>query len=308
MRRSAALPAAACLLALLIALPGAALAAVVADDSGRQVEVPDDPQRIITLTPSLTEVVYALGLGERMVGSVSYSYYPPPAAKLPRVGAYMRPNLEKIVALNPDLVLASRENNPAWVWKRLTDLGVPVYLSTPDSIKTLPDNLAKLGAVCGRPQEGRRLADGLQAELDGVARRLKGAPMRPVLLVVGNNPIFSVGDETIHGQLIAMAHGKNLAAEAPGAYPQLSPEFVIAVKPRVVVLTTMGYRQLPPEQLAHWRSMPLISEQPGYRVEVILSDLIDRPGPRLGQGLEALARAIHPECFTDEPAGADSKN
>ena len=285
------------LCAALLAASGAARAGTFTDYLGRQVKVPDHPQRIITLVPSLTEVVYALGLGNRMAGSVSYSYYPPQAAKLPQVGDYMRPNLERIAALNPDLVLAYNLSNPTWVWERLTALGIPVYVCGSSTLQSLPGDLAKLGAVCGRPQEGRRLADKLTSEFDRVARRLEGAPMRPTLVVVGSDPIFSVGKNTLHHHLIEKAHGLNVAAAAPGAYPQLNREYIVAVKPQVVVLTTMGYGALPPDQLEYWKHLPGLASRPGYRVEVILSDLIDRPGPRLGQGLEALARAIHPERF-----------
>lgn len=276
---------------------GTALAGTFTDDLGRTVKVPDDPQRIITLVPSLTEVVYALGLGDRMVGSVSYSYYPPEAAKLPLVGDYMRPNLERIAALNPDLVLAFDQSNPTWVWERLTALNIPVYISKASTPEKLARDLAKMGVVLGRPEAGRRLAEKLKAEFSRVARRLKGAPPRPTLMVVGSDPIFSVGKNTLHDHLITMAHGINVAAAAPGAYPQLNREFIVAVKPQVVVLRNMGCVALPAEQVEFWKNMPGLAGRPDYRVEIVQSDLIDRPGPRLGQGLEALARAIHPERF-----------
>lgn len=276
---------------------GGAKLVPVRDEAGRLVRLRPHPQRIVTLMPSLTEVVFALGLGRRLVGVAQYSDYPPPARKLPRVGSYVSPNLERIVALNPDLVLASKDGNPAWMVDKLAGMGVPVYVTAPGRPQELPASLARLGRVCGAARAGRELARRLEQSFARVARRLEGVKPVPVLMVIGSHPLISVGRGTINHHLIEMAGGRNIAAPAPGRWPKLSLEYVLQARPRVVVVSTMERGQHLQAVLAYWRNLPGLAGNPGYRVASIQSDLIDRPGPRLGRGLVTLARILHPERF-----------
>lgn len=282
---------------LLAGAPAPASARVVTDEMGRRLQVPDQPRRLLGLAASLTEILFALGLGDRVVGATTWADWPPAARKLPRVGSYVSPNLERIVALAPDLVLATREGNPPWVVHRLAAAGIPVYVTVPTDPARLPASLARLGAVCGVPQAGRRLAARLQAQFDQVARRLQRVRPRRTLVVIGRRPLVSVSDQTINGKLIAMAGGINLAAGLPGRWPRLSLEYVVASRPEVIIVSTMERGQNLARELAYWRNLPGVGDRPGVRVAAVNSDITDRPGPRLGLGLTALARAIHPERF-----------
>ena len=295
MRRAIAIAIFICLSVL--ALSGAAGARVVTDEMGRKVEIPDQPKRIIGLIASLVETVYALGLGDRMVGATTWCDYPAAAKKLPRVGSYTAPNLERIVELAPDLVLATREGNPPWVVSKLEAAGIPVYVTAPKDPKDVPDSLVTLGRVCGAEEQGKELARRMRAQFSDVAAKLKGVPMRSTLLVIGSKPLISAAKGTLNHELMVMAHAKNIAANAPGPWPRLSLEFVVQAKPQVVVLSTMDRGQDLERELKFWRSMPGVGDRPGVRVVSINSDLTDRPGPRLGLGLEALAKAVHPERF-----------
>ncbi|MBW1712213.1 MAG: ABC transporter substrate-binding protein [Deltaproteobacteria bacterium] len=272
-------------------------AQTVRDEVGRTVELPDRPARIIGLTPSLTEVLFGLGLGQRLVGATTWADYPPAAKALPRVGGYVSPNAEKIISLKPDLVLASREGNPPWLVDQLTRAGVPVFVTWPQDPKELPQSLARLGQICGAAQAGRRLAGRLQDQFDQVAHRLRGAALVPTLMVIGSQPLVSVGAESFNGRVLTMAAARNVAAGAPGPWPKLSLEYVLQARPQVVVVSTMERGQDLQQSLDFWRQMPGLKDRPDLRVESISSDLIDRPGPRLGQGLHDLARIIHPERF-----------
>ncbi len=274
-----------------------ALARTVTDELGRTVQVPDQPRRIIGLIASLTETLYALGLGDRIVGATTWADYPPAAKKLPRVGSYTAPNLERIVELAPDLVLATREGNPPWVVDKLERLGIPVYVTAPRHPSQVPQGLARLGMVCGAEKAGRELAARLRARFEAVARRLEGAPYRPTLMVIGSRPLISVSRGSLNHEMLVLAHARNVAADAPGPWPRLSLEFVVQARPQVVIISTMERGQDLARQMAYWRSLPGVGDRPGVRVVAINSDLIDRPGPRLGLGLEELARAIHPERF-----------
>ena len=287
------------LLLFLAALP--AQARMVTDEMGRQVEVPDNLQRLIGLTPSLTEVIYALGLGDRVVGATTWADYPPAARKLTRVGPYVSPNLERILALKPDLVLANKEGNPPWVVERLSELGAPVYVTVPVAPKQLPHSMERLGDLLGAPKAGRRLARKLREEMAEVAQRLKDATPRSTLMVIGSRPLVSVGEQTMNHYLLTMAGGANIAAGVNQRWPRLNLEYIIEAKPQVIILSTMERGQNLESDLAYWRTLPGVGDRPGVRVEWISSDLIDRPGPRVGQGLKNLARLIHPERFPQEP-------
>ncbi len=269
----------------------------VTDEMGRRVRAPLRPRRIVTLTPSLAETVCALGLGGRLAGVSQWSDYPAQAAALPQVGSYVSPNLEGIVALGADLVLASRDGNPFWAVERLERARVPVYVTWPREPQGLPASLARLGEVCGAPQAGRDLAARLEWEMAAVAQALEAAQAVPALLVIGSRPLVSVAPETFSGRLLALAGGSNVVPAGGPAWPRLPPDFVVRTGPRVVILSSMGADRDLAVELADWRTLPGLAGRSGYRVERVASDLIDRPGPRLGQGLLALARALHPERF-----------
>lgn len=286
---------------LLLAPLAVAQTRTVRDEMGRQVRVPANPQRIIGLTPSLTEILFGLGLGPQVVGATTWADYPAAAHRLPRVGAYVSLNLEKIVSLAPDLVLASREGNPPWAVHKLDTLGIPVYVTVPADPRKLPASLARLGRICGAPAAGRKMAQKMQAQFDGVARRLQGIRPRPTLMVIGSRPLVAVGPGTMNHRLLRLAGGRNVAAATGQRWPRLNLEYVIAAKPEVIVLSTMERGQNLARDLAYWRGLPGVGDRPGVRVEWVSSDLIDRPGPRLGQGLRDLARLIHPERFPPQP-------
>ena len=287
----------------LVSVAGPAWPEMVIDEMGREVDAPDQPRRIIGLSPSLTEILFALGLGSRVVGATHWANYPPEASRLPRVGAYISPNLEQIVALNPDLVLANKEGNPPWVVEKLTEAGIPVYVTNPDDPSRLPESLRRLGRLCGAPEAGRVLADELKTQFDRVATRLEGAKMVPTLLVVTSQPLVSAGERSFSGRLLVMAGGLNLAAGALGRWPSLSREYVVVAQPEVVVVSTMAVGQKAERLLEYWQEMPGLKGRAGLRVATIVSDLIDRPGPRLGMGLVSLATIIHPERFPSEGGG-----
>jgi len=287
-------------LLLMVFLTSPAWAAAVIDEIGRTVEVPDQPRRIIALTPSLTEIVFALGLGDKVVGATIWSDYPPPARRLPKVGAYIAPNLEQIAALAPDLVLANREGNPPWVVEKLAQAGIPVFVHWPDDPQRLPESFIRLGQVCGAPQAGAALAADLKRQYELISRKLAEAVPVPTLLVIGNQPLISVGRESFHGRLLDMVKAENIAARAPGPWPRLSLEYVVESQPQVIIVSTMERGQNLEKELTYWRGLPGFSNRIGFRVESISSDLIDRPGPRLGQGLKELARLVHPDFFGPE--------
>ena len=270
------------------------------DEIGRTIDLPKTPQRFIGLTPALTETIYALGLGGKAVGATTWADYPQAAQNLPRVGSYVAPNLERIIELAPDLILASREGNPPDVVASLTRMGLKVYVIAPNDPLNLPATMAKLGLVCGAPDAGRALADKIQGQFAKVIRTVAGAPKPATLMVVGSQPLITAGEGSLTNALLVMAGGANIAKGVPGRWPKLSMEKVIQEQPEVVILSTMERGMERDKVLDYWRNMPGLKDRPDFRVVYIESSIIDRPGPRLGQGLLELARLIHPELFGDK--------
>lgn len=270
------------------------------DETGRTVKLAGPPQRIVALTPSLVEILFALGLKDKIVGATTWADYPPAAKKLPRVGAYVSPNLEKIASLAPDLVLVNREGNPPWVLDKLAQAHIPVYVTVPDHPKNLPAGIERLGRVCGAERRGRELAQKLRRQFALLEKRIKGAPLVKVLVVIGSRPLVSASPNSYTGRILAMAGAGNISPADAGTWPRLNLEFVVQAQPRLVIISTMERGQDLQRELEYWRAMPGLAGTPGYRVVHMQSDLIDRPGPRLGQGLWTLAKIIHPGLFAPE--------
>jgi len=266
------------------------------------VEIPASPQRMVALTPSLVEIVFALGLGDRLAGATTWSDNPEAAKKIPRVGSYIAPDLETILALRPDLVLANREGNPPWVVERLESTGIPVFVTWPRDPAALPESLALLGRVCGNPEGGQDLARAMNRDMETVRRRLAGAKPVTTLLVIGSNPLVSAAPASYSGRLLDLAGARNVAPQDNTNWPRLSLEYVVQARPELVIVSTDRGQDLDRE-MEYWRTLPGLSHLPGYRVAFIESDLIDRPGPRLGLGLLTLARIVHPDLFSAGEGG-----
>jgi iron complex transport system substrate-binding protein len=275
--------------------PCHALAEVQVDQLGRQVPVPATPQRLVTLAASLTEMVFAVGLGSRLVGVEQFSDYPPAARALPKVGSYKIPDLERIVALQPDLCLAIKDGNPPYVLERLRGLGIPVYVVDPRNLPGVIATVEEIGHLLGA--EGK--AGELAAALDRRYQRIKGLAAqvahRPrVFFQIGLSPIVSAGSHTFLDELIATAGGLNLAAgKVP--YPRFSQEQILALQPEVIIITSMARGGAFEQVKAGWERWPTLPAARNHRIFLVDSDLVDRPAPRLLDGLEILFRLIHPE-------------
>ncbi len=281
--------------------PAAAVAGTdlrsVVDPVGRSVRIPEFPRRVVTLAPSLTEMVFALGAGHRVVGVSRYSNYPSAAQELPKVGSYVQPDLEKIVALKPDLCLAVKDGNPRDAVEKLERLGIPVYAVNPRSLDEVMETLSALGDVLGAWAEARSVVDGMRRRIRAVEARVAGVRHRPrVFFQIGVSPIVSVGSETFAHELITRAGGLN-AAEGPEPYPRFSLEQVMGLRPDVIVVSSMEREQVFEQVRRDWLRWPGIPAVASGRIHMVPSDLFDRPGPRLVEGLEMLAAILHRELF-----------
>ena len=267
----------------------------VRDQLGRRVSVPVQPRRIVSLAPSITEVVFALEQGQRLVGATRYSNFPPAAAQLPKVGSYVRPDIERIVALNPDLCIATRDGNPKAAIERLATLKIPVYVVNPHSLDTILATIREVGAIINADDRASILAGAMADRIQAVRLRVGRKDHRPrVFFQIGISPIVSAGTGTFIHELIELAGGQNLA-QGKIAYPRFSREQVLSLRPDVIIITSMSRQAVFEEVKAEWGRWPHMPAVRDDRIFLVDSDLFDRPSPRLVDGLELLARLIHPE-------------
>ena len=288
------------LIILLFSLPQSSHATVFYDSLGRNVILYSSPTRIISLAPSITEMIYFLGLGDRLVGVTRFSYFPKEAQKKPKVGAYTDINVEKVITLNPDLVIATADGNRRGDVEMLEQAGIPVYVVNPRKVNQVLDTIERLGEVCGVTDRAKRLVGYLRERVARVVKtvRNKGRPL--ALLIINVKPLMSVNQSTIHHNIIQLAGGKNIAGDQPITYPKLSMEEVIRRRPDVIIISSMergGEFEKARKEWYQWPTLPAVQKGQVYLID---SDLIDRAAPRIVNGLEEMARLIHSEIEWNE--------
>jgi iron complex transport system substrate-binding protein len=279
--------------ALACATPSFAGAQIsLTDDLGRKVALPHTPERIVSLAPSITETLFAIGAGEQVAGVTDYCTYPEEARKKPRVGGMINPSIEAIIGLHPDLIILSMEGNVRDDFRKLTGLGVPVFVTNPRTLHQIYGSITTLGTLTGREQEAARVVGEMQNRERHVV-----LPMRPqaepaVLLIVSLQPLMVAGNGTFLSELISLAGGRNLAASSPSTYPQFSREAVVEGNPDVLVIfSDAGGRGTDiADQYPEWRDLKAVRNGRVYRVD---PDILSRPGPRAAEGLELLSHLLH---------------
>ncbi len=257
----------------------------------------DGRQRIVSLAPSISETLFALGVGDQVVGVSQYCDYPPAVRKLPRVGTFVTPNLEAIVALRPTLVVGLSTVSNLRQFRALKAMSIAVLTVDDTSVVTIERSIITVGDAVGRPDTARELAGRLNERLRLIASRMKTEPLRSVLMVVGHQPMVAVGKPNFLNELLTLAHTDNVAARANQSWPRLSLEYIVATHPDVILDGQMGDD---PATMSHfWDQYPSIPAVANHRVYGYPEDPTLRPGPRIGVTLDYLAHRIHPEAFGD---------
>lgn len=284
-------------LGLVLCLTCPALGLELHDQAGRLVRVPVKVQRIVALAPSITEIIYALGQEKKLVGVTQYSDYPEAAKGLPKIGSYVRLDLERIVALKPDICFGIREGNPKHQVEKIEALGIPVYIIDPRNAEGIMAAIKGMGAALGASGPAETLTQEMAKRIAKVSRLANTASSKPrVFFQVDAAPIITAGTNTFTHELITLAGGLNLGA-GPVPYPRLSWEQALALNPEIVVITSMAGGHSPESLKAQWRQWPQLPAVQQNRLYVVDAGLFDRPTPRFVEGLEALARIIHPELY-----------
>jgi iron complex transport system substrate-binding protein len=275
----------------------------IEDGLGREISLDEPAQKVVSLAPSNTEILFAVGAGDQVIGRDEFSDYPELANSLPSVGGgFGDYNLESIVDLEPDLVLAAEINTPEQV-QALEDLGLTVFLlSNPTSLEEMYGNLITVARLTGHESETGELVDRLRDRVSQVEESVESAPDQPTAFYELDAPDpsapWTAGAGTFIDTLITMAGGANIASDLEGQYLQLSVEELLVLDPQVILLGDAAYG-VTLESLSERPGWNSISALANERVYTFDDNLVSRPGPRLVDGLEELARLLHPDLFTD---------
>ena len=271
----------------------------VTDLLGRRMTIPQNPGRVVSLAPNITEIVYAQGQAHRLVGATTYSDYPAAAGTLPKVGSYVHLDLERIVSLAPDLCLAIKDGNPIAAISRLEYLGIPVYAVDPRDLESVMDTLSRIGGLLQADKEAEKLVLGMRHRIQIVENLVAKTLNRPGLFFqIGVSPIVSVGTNTFIHELIVRSGARNLA-EGNIPYPRFSKEQVLGMSPDIIIITSMSRKAVfekIKQDWYQWTNLPAVKNNRIYFKD---SSLFDRPSPRLVDALEIMVRLVHPEMFEE---------
>ena len=268
------------------------------DAVGRQVTVPEYPQRIVSLAPDITETLFALGLSDKIVGVTQFSDFPPAAAMKPKFGSYVDLNIEAIIDLDPDLILGTGAGTSPTLVKRLERMGFSVFIVYPKNLDGVLVAIQQIADVVGKKRKGRAIVDDMKHRIDRVSSWVAGHRKPRVFLQIGRDPIYTVSEGSFAHHLIGIAGGDNIAKNGRIPYPSYSLEKIILQAPEVIIVSSMyigGNHESWIEEWKKWKVLPAVKSNRLYTID---SDIIDRPSPRIVDGLEKLAHMIHPEVFS----------
>ena len=279
------------LAAALLALALVAHAEVrVVDDYGREVVLEAPARRVVSLAPHLTELMYDAGAGDRMVGALAYSDYPAAARRLPRVGSEATIDLEALVALKPDLVLAWPSSGSAAAVQRIAQLGIPVYRSEPRELEDIARTLERLGRLAGTEAAAHRAARAFRAREARIARKYGWRPTVRVFYEVWNRPLMTVNGDHVISKVIRLCGGANAMADLPALAPEIDRERVLRADPEVILAGGPGGRR--PAWLDDWRAFAQLAAVRADNLFTIDADLLERQTPRILDGAEAMCRIL----------------
>jgi iron complex transport system substrate-binding protein len=267
----------------------------ITDDLGRQVSIPAKVDRIISLAPNLTEIVFAVGAGDRLVGRTSYCDYPPEAKAIPEVSDTLHPNLERIIALKPQVVLVSTASQLEVFTQQLKGQNIAAFVTDPHDLEGVFRSIEQIGDIVGRKDQANLLVQKLQERTNAVQQAVKYEPLVKVFYQASGEPLYTAGHNSYVTDLIRRAGGASVTADVPGAWPKFSNESALAARPEAIILPTGGSMGAANANVAEaLRQSPAVLQGRVYKIN---DDHLSRPGPRLVDGLEEMARALHPDAF-----------
>lgn len=282
-----------------VASPNANFREVV-DETGRTVRLPQPVRRIVSLAPSMTETLYALGLQDLLVGDTDYCDYPPEAQKKQKVGGAINPSLEEIAHLKPDVVLVTRHLNTLDTVHSLDALGIASYATDPRNIDEIVASAKRLGDVLGAPEAGVSVAKDLQRRLEALRLKVGSLPPTRALFIVWTDPLISIGKNTFIADALRLAGAVSIV-DSKQDWPQVNLEEMARLQPEVLVFADSHSESTP-------RNIDSLATRPGWRILdavrnrsfAVISEAVNRPAPRIVFAIEDLAVKLHPEAFAEK--------
>jgi len=288
-----------CLL-FLLHIPAHGQEGLFTDEIGRNVRIPNSPKRIVSMAPNLTEILFILGLQEEIVGVTDFCDYPDAALTKQRIGGYVNPSIEKIVSLKPDLILGIKEGNRRDTVQRLSDLGFPVYVVDPAGFDGIIKTIDHIGEVVRRREKSAEIIRKMTKKKEAVVRLTQSLPRPKVFFQIGFSPIVTVGKGSLGDDLIRLAGGRSISENESGSYPVYGVETILSKAPEVIILSSMDSRRDYLNLMKMWQSWKELPAVKTNAIYVIDSNLVDRATPRIVEGLETMAKMIHPEAFGEK--------
>lgn len=271
--------------------PVAASTREIVDDSGQRVKLPARVERAVSLAPNLTEIAFAVGAGERLVGVTTFCDYPAEARKIRKIGDTQTPNVENIIALKPQVVLVSTASQMENFSKTLEQQGIAVFVTNPNSLDDIYRTVYQLGEIFDTTRKAEQVVDELKRRVANVETRTAAAAAVKVFLQISKEPLFTVGKDSFITDLIGRAGGASVTANLEKAYPNLSKETALALNPEAIILSDSEDNRQPNDVFVNSPA------RRNGKVFKINAELISRPSPRIVDGLEQMAKALHPESF-----------
>ncbi|HEX3280465.1 MAG TPA: cobalamin-binding protein [Pyrinomonadaceae bacterium] len=267
----------------------------VVDEAGRKVTLPGKIERVVSLAPNLTEIVYAVGSGDRLVGNTTFCNYPPQAKDVAKVGDTLQPSIERILALHPQLVLVSTASQLEAFTTQLNEQHIAVYITDPRDLEGVFHSISNVGDLLGKSDVAVELVKQLRARTQAVESAVTGLQPVSVFFQLSGQPLYTAGKTSFVTNLIERAGGRSVTADINEAWPRLGDEAALASHPEAIIMLSGAMGATANAQVASaLRNSPAVKNG---RVYMIDGDLLTRPGPRLVDGLEQIARALHPEAF-----------
>lgn len=275
------------------------------DDLGRKLYLAKPPDRIVSLAPSVTEMVFALGAGDRVIAVTEFCDYPSEVAQKPKIGG-TRPSLESLVALKADLILTPRAFIDPALIDRLDQLKISTYVMEAKTVEDVLSHLHTLGRILERASAATQLVSEMRRRIRHIKERTATLPRPRLLYVLNSQPLMTVGPGSFIHQLIELAGAENIGAVTGQAYPRISMEEVLKQNPDVIIFPvgdSEGIPELEQQQWERWQGINAVRTRRLYQID---SRLVDRPGPRIVEGLERLAGLLHPEVLPSGPSSHSS--
>ncbi len=258
----------------------------ITDDLGKKVKVPENVTRAVSLAPNLTEIVFAVGAGEKLVGRTSFDNFPPEAEKIQTVGDTLNPNIENIIALKPQVVLVSTASQIETFTKTLESQGITVFVTNPNSLEDIYKSISQIGEILGQKEKANEVVEGLKKRVTSVEEKTQNAEKVKVFVQIDKS-LYTIGKESFITDLIEKAGGISVTKDIETAYPKISKETALALNPDVIILSDSADNNEPNEVFKNSSAVK------NNRVYKINADILSRPAPRIVDALEQIAEKLH---------------